>query len=319
MPPSSAPQLLAIDGGKTKTIVELSVDGQTLGRSLGPGLEMITAPGGEAAVRQALRVSLAPLGALRSLHTVCIGINAVHAPSADAEAVARILQELVDTDRVVVASDMVTTYCGALGLVPGAVVAAGTGSIAMGLGPGSAVARVDGWGYLLGDDGSGYAIGHKGLRSALRALDGRGGSMALASYAANRFGDLNQVSPTVYGAAVPARMIADFSRDVARAAGDGDVESIEIWAGAARDLARTVVSAAAAVREGSSPLSLSWAGGLFSAGALLHEPFQQEVRRLAPDAVLKPPATDAVAGARLLAGQPRPCLTSVTLWNRVPR
>lgn len=145
-------------------------------------------------------------------------MNAVHAPSPEAEHVARILRGLVVADRIVVTSDMVTTYCGALGLVPGAVVAAGTGTIAMGLSSAGEVSRVDGWGYLLGDDGSGYAIGSHGLRSALRAVDGRGGSQVLASYAAKRFGNPTQMSRKIHGAQVPARVIADFSRAVAAAA-----------------------------------------------------------------------------------------------------
>ncbi|WP_405098167.1 N-acetylglucosamine kinase [Micromonospora sp. NBC_01412] len=312
----STPQrLLGIDGGKTKTLVELSVKGRTAARIRGPGLEMITAPGGPEAVHLALAASLAPLGNLGQLDTVCIGMNAVHAPSPEAEHVARILRGLVVADRIVVTSDMVTTYCGALGLVPGAVVAAGTGTIAMGLSSAGEVSRVDGWGYLLGDDGSGYAIGSHGLRSALRAVDGRGGSQVLASYAAKRFGNPTQMSRKIHGAQVPARVIADFSRAVAAAAIEGDSDAIAIWAAAGRDLARTVVSAAA-VLQGPTPTAMSWAGGLFSVGALLQEPFQEEIHRLAPGAAPRPPAADAVGGALLLAGQPRPALTSVTLWDQ---
>ena len=38
----------------------------------------------------------------------------------------------------------------------------------------AATARAGGWGYLLGDEGSGYAIALAGLRAAARAADGRG-------------------------------------------------------------------------------------------------------------------------------------------------
>jgi N-acetylglucosamine kinase-like BadF-type ATPase len=307
-------RLLALDGGKSKTVAELSVDGRVVATTRGPGLEILAAPGGREAVRAALADTLAALGGVQEVDAVCLGLNGVHPPSPDAEEVARILNSLVVTSRVVVASDMVTTYCGALGLTPGAVVAAGTGSIAMGLSADGTAARVDGWGYLLGDDGSGYAIGLQGLRSALRSIDGRDGSPALARYALERHGDPAAISRAVYASEVPARVIAGFSRAVAAAAHDGDPAAQRIWGDAGRDLARSAV--AATRRAGTDTGAVvSWAGGLFDVGELLLSPFATEVRRLLPDAELRPPAGDAVTGARLLAGQDEPILTTVTIWR----
>ena len=50
--------------------------------------------------------------------------------------------------------------------------------------------RADGWGHLLGDDGSGFAVGRAGLASAMRAVDGRGGSRPLLERALARFGSV---------------------------------------------------------------------------------------------------------------------------------
>lgn len=47
----------------------------------------------------------------------------------------------------------------------------GTGSIACGRSRRESSARVGGWGYLLGDEGSGFAIGLEGLRSVCQAYD----------------------------------------------------------------------------------------------------------------------------------------------------
>ncbi|MYS50866.1 ATPase, partial [Streptomyces sp. SID6013] len=76
-------------------------------------------------------------------------------------------------------SDAVTAHAGALGGRAGVVLAIGTGSVAVGIGADGTYARVDGWGPLLGDDGSGARIGTAGLRAALRAHDGRGPATAL--------------------------------------------------------------------------------------------------------------------------------------------
>jgi N-acetylmuramic acid 6-phosphate etherase len=51
---------------------------------------------------------------------------------------------------------------------------AGTGSIAFGRNPDGQRARAGGWGYLLGDEGSAYALVMAGLRAVVRAADGRG-------------------------------------------------------------------------------------------------------------------------------------------------
>ena len=56
-------------------------------------------------------------------------------------------------------NDAVTSYVGAIGFEPGAVVAAGTGVIALAGDRDGNFARSDGWGYILGDDGGGYYIG----------------------------------------------------------------------------------------------------------------------------------------------------------------
>ncbi len=73
---------------------------------------------------------------------------------------------------VVVAHDSVTNYLGALGDHTGCVISAGTGTICLAMGQ-DAVARVDGWGHLIGDAGSKYWIGRTALEAAMRGYDGR--------------------------------------------------------------------------------------------------------------------------------------------------
>src|SRR2546427_337903 len=64
-------------------------------------------------------------------------------------------------------------------------------------------ARVDGWGYLVGDLGSGYWIGRRGIEAALRALDGRDGSLSLLTLARSIYGELETL---------PQRLAADPDR-----------------------------------------------------------------------------------------------------------
>lgn len=73
---------------------------------------------------------------------------------------------------VVVAHDSVTKYLGALGDRTGCMISAGTGTICLAMGE-KEVARVDGWGHLIGDAGSKFWIGRTALEAAMRGYDGR--------------------------------------------------------------------------------------------------------------------------------------------------
>lgn len=71
-------------------------------------------------------------------------------------------------------SDVKTTWAGATTLTEGISVYSGTGSHAYGVNKKGESAGVDFMGSLLGDNGSGYDIGVKALRSIAESLDGRG-------------------------------------------------------------------------------------------------------------------------------------------------
>ncbi|MDQ6917605.1 MAG: ATPase [Pseudomonadota bacterium] len=75
--------------------------------------------------------------------------------------------------KIELASDGYTTLLGAHGGRPGAVVAAGTGSIGEALLPTGECVLVGGWGYPVGDDGGGAWLGMCAMREAQRASDGR--------------------------------------------------------------------------------------------------------------------------------------------------
>jgi N-acetylglucosamine kinase-like BadF-type ATPase len=169
----------------------------------------------------------------------------------------------------------------------------------------SAVACVDGWGHLLGDVGSGFWIGRRGLDAALRAHDGRGGGSArLARLVERDVGPLDRLPELAAQAgAGPVAAIASFSRQVAEAAQAGDDVARYIWLEAAAALAESAVACARRLTpDGVIPIAVSWVGGLFSApDSLLLDPFLARVRAIFPAADLMPPASDALAGAARLA------------------
>lgn len=209
--------------------------------------------------------------------------------------------------RVALAADAVTAYAGALGLRPGAVVAAGTGMIALGTSAdGTGWRRADGWGHLLGDAGGGAWIGREGLDAAMRAYDGRaGGSAALLAAAEKRFGPVGSLPGTLYPRTDRPAVLASFAPDVAAcAAGDSAVGGAgdPVAADILRRAARHILEAAAAVRPGPGRCRVGLTGGLFKMGEPLLGPLREQAAELLPGAELCPPAGDPLSGALLIAG-----------------
>lgn len=117
--------------------------------------------------------------------------------------------------RVALAADAVTAYVGALGPRPGAVIAGGTGLIAIGTDL-AGWRRADGWGHLLGDCGGGAWIGRAGLEAALRAHDGReGGSARLLACAEEVFGPVAGLPGALYPRPDRPAVLASFAPRVA--------------------------------------------------------------------------------------------------------
>src|SRR6056297_2862727 len=73
----------------------------------------------------------------------------------------------------VVVNDVRAALEGAHPLGPGIVILIGTGAMIMGKDQQDQIFRVDGWGENVGDLGSGYFIGRRGLQEAFKAYDNR--------------------------------------------------------------------------------------------------------------------------------------------------
>ncbi|MBK3577416.1 ATPase [Streptomyces sp. MBT65] len=87
----------------------------------------------------------------------------------------------IPADRLRVCSDIEAAFASAPGApADGLALVAGTGAVALRITDRRTTATVDGDGWLLGDDGSGFWIGRSAVRAALRMADGRGPTTVLA-------------------------------------------------------------------------------------------------------------------------------------------
>jgi N-acetylmuramic acid 6-phosphate etherase len=189
---------LGIDGGGTHTVALLAVRKPGAGPAgwalLGRGT---TGPSNRQAVgtEQALEaldeaVSAAFLAAgvpRGPVAGACLGLAGADRPDDQA-----VLHEWADrvrlAGRVEVTSDAAILLAAGTPDGSGLVLIAGTGSIAFGRTADGRRARAGGWGYLLGDEGSAYALVMSGLQAVARAADGRGPATALTERFLKRFG-----------------------------------------------------------------------------------------------------------------------------------
>lgn len=231
---------------------------------------------------------------LGTFDLVSIGTTGLTAEETDPTA----LRELVGAGQVLMAHDSVTSYLGALGDQRGAVVAAGTGVVTLAVGA-TAVARVDGWGYLMGDAGSGYWIGRAALDAVMRAHDGRGEATALTERIRADFPDLEQAYIELQGDHGRVRRIASYARVVAELAGT-DAVARGICTAAAHELAHSVITGLERVGEAEQAApDVCAIGGVFRSDAVAG-PFAAALRERWERVGIRDPLGEGIDGAARL-------------------
>ncbi|HYM58214.1 MAG TPA: BadF/BadG/BcrA/BcrD ATPase family protein [Solirubrobacteraceae bacterium] len=295
------PAALAVDAGQTRIRAALG-DGRGSRSATAPGVVRVGSSAGPEVIAERLLAAVAELGPLpEPAPPAAIGLSGFEAMGPeDLGLVADAFRGGLGLERLAIATDGLTALLGAIGPCDGVVVAAGTGTACLGR-RGDRFAKVDGWGSLLSDAGSGFAIGRAGLDAALRAYDGRGGSPRLMDAASRRYGTIERVAERIYSDPVPTRAVAAFAADVAAEAQVGDEAARAILHDAARELAISACAASGRLFEPEEPVLVSYTGNVFQAAALIVEPFTREVEALRPGASVVPPSGDPLAGAFVLA------------------
>ena len=252
--------VIALDAGQTGVKVRVDSDAGTRVDTL-PGVRTDRPLVPQiAGIARELTPAGEPLAALAA------GVSGLTPQEADA---APLRDALGGGARVVLAHDSVTAFLGALGDQRGAVVASGTGVVTLAVGR-TKVARVDGWGNIMGDAGSAYWIGREGLDAAMRGFDGRGTPTALTEVMRERWPDPAQAYTLLQADPDRVRVVAAFAEAVTSVAGSDPVAA-RICLSAARELAHSATAALTRVAEpdGDRPGVVSAIGGVFRSELIL--------------------------------------------------
>jgi N-acetylglucosamine kinase-like BadF-type ATPase len=299
--------VLGADGGGTKTLgVVADGDGHELARfQVGPGNPNVV--GVEGAATNLLdvvtgcceRAQVMP----RDLGTVVFGLAGVGstgvrdrlAEALRARATARGWEYLAFT----IETDARIALEGAFGGDPGVVIIAGTGSILIGKLPDGSVTSVGGWGRVLGDEGSGYAIGSEAVRAVTRDIDRRADAAILRSILASRFGwhTRDAIIAAVYQEKFDLASLAPVVFDAAE---KGDQRSLEILHGAATQLADQLAALSSRM-EPSKSTGVVFVGGLIDHDTIYSQIVSKEIRKRLPLADIRPALYPPVQGAVIMA------------------
>jgi glucosamine kinase len=247
---NSANSLFTADGiptasGATGALIGLDIGGtKTHGVRFENGLPVADSIAGSANVqnvsREAAHAHLAELFAeigYGNVVQVYAGAGGIDT-DADAEALKALiapfapkaLTTIVHDSRLLLAAGCVSS---------GVAVIAGTGSAAWGRNPRGVEARAGGWGYLLGDEGSGYWLGREAVRHSLRRMN-QGYEADALTRNLLRACDLdhpNQLMALFHSAGTGRRYWAQQARLVVDAADAGHLPSQKMLDRAGQDLA----------------------------------------------------------------------------------
>ena len=267
--------ILGVDGGGTKTLALLGdSNGNLLARGVsGPsnynavGFDVACSTL-ESAIRMARKDHHGEISAL------CLGL----AGTGRKEDIERFQNWAIDKfpkAAVKVVSDAEILLMADAQSGPALVLICGTGSIVYGRTMSGELIRAGGWGYLFGDEGSGYAIGVAALREVMRAYDGRGAETLLSALVLKHYGlhMPSELVHTVYGSESPRSLIAALSDLVEQAAGQGDSVAIAILEESSRELARAI--AAVYPKLGAPTVPLMVTGGTILQGRYLRGAFDR--------------------------------------------
>ncbi len=259
--------LIGADVGGTKTAAAVGDGSQVLARATGAGAAV--RPGRALAsagiIAEVVRQALAKAG--RSLGDVLVVGAAGAGRSSEQEELSAALRGEGVANRVVVTTDITIALAAAFDDRPGIVVSAGTGSVAVGRGLDGALQRMGGYGWQMGDEGSGYAIGRAALGTVSRARDKRGPATVLQArlLTATRSQDFDEL--VRWAASANPAEVAGLAPHVLAVAGQGDVVAQGIADYAARELSQLALCIRPML-PGDAPVDVVLTGGLLESSAL---------------------------------------------------
>lgn len=287
--------IAGIDGGGTKTRLERwDLSGKPLDRKeFGPfNINSI----GRDAFAERLREVFAACAPMSDCASLCIGAAGI-SRTETAATLHDILNESDFKGKLRLCGDHEIALRGAV-KGPGIILVAGTGSIAYGVDENGHSERVGGYGHLIDDCGSGYAIGRDALSLTVQTLDGRKETNDLSRAILERIGakDGSGVVDYTYASETGKSGIAALAMTVLGSAQKGDPAAIGILEREAAALGDMVTVLKRKLQLSAPRIVLF--GSLLTNDSVYRDLVREKLSQLG---TITPPEHDALYGAAALA------------------
>lgn len=212
--------------------------------------------------------------------------------------------------RVDIDHDIRIALAGGLAGNEGIALIAGTGSSCYGRRKDGKTWMSGGWGHLLDDYGSGYAIGLNALKAVIHSYDGRSEKTRLTAPLMKKLkvNSIPEIMKTVYyeginnsGHPMTKEEIASLAPVVFKEAEQNDAVSISILKNGAFELVEMVKAVIKSLDFQADQVLISYTGGILLNYAYYRNLVSNKLARALPGATLKEPLLSPLSGAALLA------------------
>lgn len=236
---------------------------------------------------------------IEEIRGICFGGAGVNC-SEDERQIRQLFDSLGYKGKLRVCNDSVVALAGANGCLEGAILISGTGSIAYGVDVNGESVRVGGWGHIIDDAGSGYAIAIDCLKKIVRGYDGRGQKTLLWDRVKEKLDISHQekLISFIYNTKTQKQHIAELATCVLELYGS-DYEAGSIINSAIEGLCEMVT--ALSKRMQLEEFSLGLGGSLLLKSETYRKLFEEAIKEKLPKVNTHLPYKDAVYGALVLA------------------
>jgi N-acetylglucosamine kinase-like BadF-type ATPase len=199
-----------------------------------------------------------------------------------------------------IVSDVEAAFAGAFEEAHGIILIAGTGSICYGKDWQGNTYRSGGYGYLIDDAGSGYAIAREILAAVVQAQDGRIEPTCLTRLVFNylKITTIEELMSYVYHTQRSKKEIAALSVLIKEACEHGDEKAINIVKQCATDLTDL---AAPVIKQFKGDITLAVSGGVLLNNEIIFHEFCGQMKLRYPQVTITKPKQSAAYGAINLA------------------
>ncbi len=210
---------------------------------------------------------------LSVIHFDCavIGMSALN-ERASADETEKFCSGIIESKKIIMDSDLFVALEAIDANGECAAVISGTGSMAVYRDNDGNISHAGGWGYILGDEGSGYAIGLSGIKAAIRSAENSAPETELLGKCLEYFSieSIYELIDLYYEKTVSRKTTAAFAKEVYSCAENGDAVAKSIIENEAKELAKTTLGL---LYRKSKNTEIGLWGGVFQNNSIFRDKF----------------------------------------------